>query len=178
MATTGLTDTLQDQEKQIIGMKVFKKDEPTFETSHMMAEDAWRVYVADFLNSAPTHGTPMLKNATDEEEVSEALKRRVESVSAKEALDFKITVGDYKLTFQTNCDEFWHQPFRVRIGGKGGIAEAEESKGYRETKVGEDWITSNEATKGLSKEDIESKSDAFGKLGRGEGGDQDKMDED
>lgn len=184
-----------DQEQQIIGMKVFKKDEPTFETSHMMAEDAWRVYVADFLSSAPTHGTPMdsvsvpvlkrniraLQNegATEEEDGAESVKRRYDYVRAKEALEFKISVGDYKLSFQTNCDEFWHQPFRVRAGGKDAIQEAEESQKHREQKVQEELVTSNEANKGLSKEDLDVNVQAFNKLtGVDISGDHDRMDED
>ncbi|KAF2154652.1 hypothetical protein K461DRAFT_238036 [Myriangium duriaei CBS 260.36] len=188
-----------DQDKQIIGMKVFKKDEPTFETSHMMAEDAWRVYVADFLSSAPTHGTPMdlvsvpvlkrniraLQNesAVEDEEGAESIKRKFDIVRAKEALDFKISVGDYKITFQSNCDEFWHQPFRARVGGKEGINAAERAQSHRDEKVKDALVVNNEATKGLSKEEIDVKNEEFGKLSKGtkdvtEGGDQDKMDED
>ncbi len=191
-------DKQQDQDKQIIGMKVFKKDEPTFETSHMMAEDAWRVYVADFLSSAPTHGTPMgsvsvpiLKRnvrtlqkdstAGDDEDGAESIKRKFDIVRAKEALDFKISVGDYKLTFQSNCDEFWHQPLEARVGGKTGIDESERSRTHRDETVMERLVRNNEATKGLSREEIEGKNKEFGTLSQGGGGEAqdkgDKMDE-
>lgn len=182
----GQADIRQDQDKSVISMKVFKRDEPTFETSTMIAEDVWRVYVNDFLSSAPTHGTPMdmialpvLKRnikqmesdsaGVNDEEGEANIGRRFDLVRAKEQLEFKITVGDLKLAFTPDNDEYWHQPYNARVGGRKGIEEVEESVRYREEKVDEKYRMNNAGMKGLSKEDVEGKNEEFRKVCEGEG---------
>ncbi|KAG8624101.1 hypothetical protein KVT40_009077 [Elsinoe batatas] len=188
-----------DADKSVISMKVFKRDEPTFETSTMIAEDVWRVYVNDFLSTSPTHGTPMelislpvLKrniktagtaNGTAEGEEDESLARRYDFVKAKEQLEFKILVGDLKLAFTPENDEYWHQMLQARAGGKKGIEGADEAVHYRDETVAEKFTMNNEGMKGLSKEDVEGKNELFRKMADGEAqeggaeGEGEKMDE-
>ncbi|KAF4555812.1 Sin3a C-terminal domain-containing protein [Elsinoe fawcettii] len=177
------TDYVQDAEKSVISMKVFKRDEPTFETSTMIAEDVWRVYVNDFLSTSPTHGTPMelvslpiLKrnikaaasvDTTGEDEEGQALARRYDFVKAKEQLEFKIAVGDLKLGFTPENDEYWHQMLQARTGGKKGIEAAEETVHHRDETVAEKFKMNNEGMKGLSKEDVEGKNEQFRKVTEG-----------
>ncbi|PNS20411.1 hypothetical protein CAC42_5861 [Sphaceloma murrayae] len=174
-----------DQEQSIISMKVFKRDEPTFETSKMIQEDVWRIYVNDFLSTAPTHGTPMdvvslplLKRnmkrveseaATAGDEEPEAnMGRRFDLVRAKEQLEFRISVQEFKLMFSPENEEFWQQPASARAGGKKGLDEAEETQRFREERIDERYRMNNEGMKGLSKEEVERKNGDFKKVCDGE----------
>jgi len=141
-------------------MKVFKRDEPTFEVSQMLADDAWRVYINDYIGISPTHGVnvdsvsiPVLKRnvrtmasdittdtsttlpnvETDSAESTNisanktSAQRRFDLIKAKEGLEFKVSVGDYKLSFVKEKEEYWHQTFDIRQGGLNGVKLAEST---------------------------------------------------
>jgi len=170
-------------------MKIFKKDEATFDVDRMTVEDKWRVYLAEYLSTGPTHGAPLghvplptLKrnvrvlskdgtitpsysgNIPADTLMTGEFGRRYDLVRAKENLEFRISVGNYKLCYQINSDEYWHQPYAVRVGGKEGAEEAMNTFGYRFDRVKDALVMNNSAMKGLSKEDVEGKNEEWRKL--------------
>lgn len=155
----------QNQATAEATIKVFRKDEPTFDTSRMLDEDAWRVYVNDFTGVTPTTGAPQdqvkqsilkrnVRAATAGDNI-EAYGRRYDLVNAKEALEFRISVHEYKLQFIRGNDEFWYQPESARDMGKEGAEEALRAAERRNDAVRERFVMNNDAMKGLSKEDVE-----------------------
>jgi len=212
---------MQDQDNLRMTIKVFKKDEPTFDVSRMLTEDQWRVYVTDYLSTGPTHGTPLDSVAlpvlkrnlrllsgedgadapTDSNNTTTTANngsgsgsvtnpsassdpaRRYDAVRAKEALEFKVAVGDYKMQFQANSDEYWHQPAGARAGlGRAaqeigaGTRMAEETARHRDEGVKDGFVVSNGAIRQLSKGEVEGREEEFrrlregGAVGVGDGG--------
>lgn len=183
-----LADTLlQDQDNSEMAIKVFKKDEPTFDTNKLLLEDAWRVYVTDFLSTAPTIGTQidqvhmsimrrnmriMTKNGTitpafGADEEPSPFMRRFDLVKAKEGLEFKIAVEDLGIFFDINKDEYFSQPAPAREGQKAGVDDAEAATHAREDALQDSFVMNNDAMKGLSKEDVEGRYESFGALVKG-----------
>ena len=174
-----------------MSIKILKKEEPTFDTSRLIAEDTWRVYVSDYLNTSPTHGAPLSqvnlpmlkrnirvlsKDGTIEatygaeamdEQAAEDLGRRYDLVRTKESLMFKLGVSDLKIHFQRENDEFWHQPYSVRVGGREGGEEAAGTFKYRDEGVQERSVSENSTTRELSKEDIAGGNAAFDRIMEG-----------
>lgn len=163
-------------------IKVFKKDEPTFDTSRLMAEDAWRVYVTDYLATSPTTGVPINEvrspilrrnirninadgttyNASIDDPATSLFTRQFDLVRAKEALEFKIAVEDMKLHFTVQCSESWSQPNGARTGGQMEVEESEGSQHHHADGVQDRFVRINDAMKGASKENVESRNEAFG----------------
>jgi len=168
-----------------MSIKILKKEEPTFDTSRLMAEDAWRVYVSDYLNAGATHGAPLgqinipllrrnarvlSKNGTVEatygaealdEQAADDLGRRFDLVRARESLEFKLGISDFRIHFKKESDELFSQPYGVRVGGVEGVEEADEVLRLRLESVQDNVVMNNDAMKGLSKEDVEGKNAAF-----------------
>lgn len=87
--------------------------------------------------------------------------RRYDLVSAKENLEFRISVNELRLQFVRGNDEFWYQDEPVRSLGKEGAEEAEKVLGIRTEKTREDCVMNNEAMRGLSREKVEGKNAAW-----------------
>lgn len=182
---TLLTCLLQDQDLSVMTIKVLKKDEPTFDPTRMILEDAWRVYVADFLSVAPTVGAPidqvhlsilprnirvmskeMTSTSGTEEEV-DAFGRRFDIVKAKEGLDFKVAVEDLGIFFDINKDEYFVQPTTARDGPRTAVEDSESATHHRVDALQDTFVMNNDAMKGLSKDDVEGKNEGFGSLVKG-----------
>lgn len=170
----------QDQSSNEIGIKLFKKDDPTLDTSSMLEEDLWRVYVTNLLKLAPTPDVPAVKrrpvmhrnlrqlnvdpNSIYAEDRSDEWRRRCDSTIASEQLQFRIAVEYYRMYFIKNTDEYEYQPAAVRSGGKEGVDEADATARYRDDRSQDAFVINNAAMKGLSKEDVERKNSEFGQL--------------
>ena len=177
-------------------IKVFKKEEPTFDPNRLEEEDAWRVYVTDYLSTAPTTGTRMSAVRTSvlrrnlsaasqvgtntpsvaSDDPPNPLARRFDLVKAKENLEFKISIEDRKIFFDKEKAEYFIQPALAREGGKEGSEDAEATDRYRDDTLTDTQVINNGAMKGLSKEDVEGKNRTYAALLAGgvSGGDVDK----
>lgn len=180
-----LLTTTKDQNSAEVAIKLFKKDDPTLDTSTMLEEDLWRVYVTNLLKNAPTPDVPQMKrkpvlaknfrqmnidpNAAQPEERSDEWHRRVENSIASEQLVFRVAVETYRMYFIKNYEEYGYQPAAVRSGGKEGVEEADATARYRDDRSQDAFVINNAAMKGLSKEDVEGKNSGFGQMVR-EGG--------
>ena len=179
----------QNEKEQRIKIKIFKKDEPTFDSDQLMDEDKWRVYLAEYLSTGPTHGAPLglvglpvlkrnvrilSKDGTVTPSYSGTLPadalltgdlgRRYDLVRAKENLEFRISVGNYKLCYQINSDEYWHQPWAVRVGGRAGADEAAQTVAFRADRVGSVLVQNNAAVRALGAEHVEGKIEEWATL--------------
>lgn len=163
-------------------IKVFKKDEPTFDTSRLEIEDAWRVYVNDYLSLAPTIGVDIdkvhlsllrrnLRIMTNDgtinpsfgiEESNSESGRRYDLAKARESLEFRISVEDAKIYYQVNSEESWQQPFAVREGGKQGVEDSVKTSAVREEGFQDSYVRNSTAMVGLSKADVEGKNESYG----------------
>ncbi|KAI4716895.1 hypothetical protein E4T48_06933 [Aureobasidium sp. EXF-10727] len=179
-----LTD-VQDQATSEVQIRLYKKDDPTFDTTSMLQEDLWRVYVTNLLKLAPTPDVPATRrrpvmhrnlrqlnvdpSTINSEERSDEYRRLCDSAISSEGLEFRVAVEFYRMYFVKSTEEYAYQPAAIRSGGKEGVEEADSTARYRSDRSQDTFVINNAAMKGLSKEDVEGKNSGFGALVR-EGG--------
>ena len=161
-------------------IRLYKKDDPTFDTTSMLQEDLWRVYVTNFLKLAPTPDVPSTRrrpvmhrnlrqinvdpNTMNSEERSDEYRRLFDSSISSEGLEFRVAVEFYRMYFVKNTEEYAYQPAAIRSGGKEGVEEADSTARYRSDRSQDTFVINNAAMKGLSKEDVEGKNSGFSAL--------------
>ncbi|KAI5200141.1 hypothetical protein E4T39_05880 [Aureobasidium subglaciale] len=170
-----LTD-MQDQATSEVQIRLYKKDDPTLDTTSMLQEDLWRVYVTNLLKLAPTPDVSATKrrpvmhrnlrqlnvdpSTINSEERSDDYRRLVDSAVSSEGLEFRVAVELYRMYFIKNTEEYAYQPASVRSGGKEGVEEADFTARYR-SDHSQDTAINHAAMRGLSKEDVEGKTSGF-----------------
>ena len=176
---------MQDQATSEVQIRVYRKEDPTLDTTSMLQEDLWRVYVTNLLKLAPTPDVPatrrrpvMHRNLRQlnidpgsiySDERSDEYRRLCDSAVSSEGLEFRVAVELYRMYFIKNTDEYAYQPAGIRSGGKEGVEDADLTARYRSDRSQDTFVINNAAMKGLSKEDVEGKNSGFSALVR-EGG--------
>ncbi|KAL1296692.1 hypothetical protein AAFC00_000168 [Neodothiora populina] len=167
-----------DQKLCELAVQVFKKEDPTFETFKLLEADRWRVYVSQYIRLPSTEDVRLTKrpylsanlrplmepNLDNTEDRTDEWLRRYEQGTYDDKLVLRISVQQYKLMFERNTEEYYYQPLAVRENGKEGAEEAEATVSYRAEQLQDTLLINNSAMRGLSKEDVEGKNEAFAQL--------------
>ena len=188
LSHSNLTNIYQDQIKQQISFKIFRREEPTFDVSQMEQVDRWRVYINDYVSRASTHGaplgelalpvlkrnvrvlskrgtiTPAFSGISSNGEYTDETGRQYDILPHKEGLGFKVAVNDYKLFFTINDDEYWHQPASARAGSKETAGDARELVHHRNEAIQDKYVMNNASMKDISQDDVGGKKEAFRKM--------------
>lgn len=157
-------------------VQIFKKDDATFDPSYLSPETRWRYYIASWTAVEPTEGvpgsrvnTPFLKNSlSTPDENSEEAASAYEAVKSEENLVIRVCVNTYKLFFSRNTEEYVILSDATRIGGEEGRLEAEKEHEERTNAAHVKLVMNNAWMKGLSKDDVDAKKQAFRRAADGE----------
>lgn len=92
------------------------------------------------------------------------LMERFMTVKNEDNLVIRIAVDDYHPVYQPHGQEGLIESMKLRDGGKEGVKEADGTRLFREEAFSEGYVMNNSAMKGVSKEEVEKKNEAFAKL--------------
>jgi paired amphipathic helix protein Sin3a len=167
----------QDPAKAEANVRLFKKDDPTFEFTALDRVKRWRAYIASYMAVEPTEevdGTrvryPYLrKRLAKTEDFSE--DDRLDRVKHSDKITVSISPAGYTMTFinsepfGTGGIQYFLQPDSVRAGLTNIITKpAEEYKSLndsRRDRVQEKLVRNNTWMKDLSRDDVDTKKTSF-----------------
>jgi paired amphipathic helix protein Sin3a len=168
---------LQDPAKAEANVRLFKKDDPTFEFNTLDRVKRWRAYIASYMAVEPTEEVdgprvryPYLrKRLAKTEDFSE--DERLDHVKHNDKITVSISPAGYTMTFVnsepfgTGGVQYFLQPDSVRAGLTSGVPNpTEEYKALndsRRDRVQEKLVRNNSWMKDLSREDVDAKKLAF-----------------
>jgi paired amphipathic helix protein Sin3a len=167
----------QDPAKAEAYVRLFKKDDPTFEFSTLDRVKRWRAYIASYMAVEPTEevdGTrvryPYLKKRLAKtEDFSE--EERLDHVKHSDKITVSISPAGYTMTFinsepfGTGGVQYFLQPDSVRAGLTSNVPKpTEEYKALndsRRDRAQEKLVRNNTWMKDLSREDVDAKKAIF-----------------
>ncbi|KAH4076899.1 hypothetical protein HBH70_137010 [Parastagonospora nodorum] len=166
-----------DPAKAEATVRLFKKDDPTFEFSTLDRIKRWRAYIASFMAVEPTEEVdgsrvryPYLKKRLAKtEDFSE--DDRIDHVKHSDKITISISPAGYTMSFinsepfGTGGVQYFLQPDSVRAGLTASVTKpVEEFKALndsRRDRVQEKLVRNNSWMKDLSREDVDAKKAAF-----------------
>lgn len=169
----------QDPVKMESYVRLFKKDDPTFEFNTVDRVKRWRAYVASYMAVEPTeeidvsriHYPYLKKRLAKTEDPTE--DDRFDNVKFNDKITVSISPAAYVMTFinsepfGTGGVQYFLQPDSVRAGLSESVPKpAEEYKTLndaRHNRVQELLIMNNSWMKDLSRDDVDAKKAAFKK---------------
>src|ERR1700761_887784 len=147
-------------------IQLFKPDDPTFEPSTLSDTDRWKVYISAYQSNEPTEGVtyirppqfPFLRRAMRQQwgEDQPSLDSVIADTKRSGELPFHVVTETYKPTFDPDTAEL-----AIMTWAKGTEAEAEQESKRRETVASEVYQANSDWMKGLSKDDVDQKKQAF-----------------
>lgn len=167
----------QDPAKAEATVRLFKRDDPTFEFSTLDRIKRWRAYIASFMAVEPTEEVdgscvryPYLKKRLAKtEDFSE--DDRIDHVKHSDKITISISPAAYTISFinsepfGTGGVQYFLQPDSVRAGLTASVTKpVEEFKALndsRRDRVQEKLVRNNSWMKDLSREDVDAKKAAF-----------------
>ncbi|RMZ66661.1 transcription factor (Sin3) [Pyrenophora seminiperda CCB06] len=176
------TDTYRityDPAKMEAHVRLFKKDDPTFEFNTLDRVKRWRAYVASYMAIEPTEEVdasrvryPYLKKRlTKTEDLSE--EERFDRIRHSDRITVSINPAAYVLTFinsepfGTGGVQYFLQPDAVRAGLSEAVPKPNEEykklNDERRERVQEILVRNNSWMKDLSRDDVDAKKTAFKK---------------
>lgn len=155
-------------------VRLFKKDDPTFEFNQLDKIRRWRAYVASYMAIEPTENVdfgklrhPYLKNRLAKmEDVND--DDRFEHLKQLDKITVSISPVNYAMKFiatepfGTGGVHYFVQPDATRFG-VGSKDDYEALVESRKDRVQELFVRNNEWMKGLSRDDVEARKVAFKK---------------
>jgi paired amphipathic helix protein Sin3a len=172
-----LLTSIQDPAKTEAYVRLFKKDDPTFEFNTLDRVKRWRAYVASYTAAEPTeevdgarvHHPYLRKRLAKNEDFSE--DERHEHATGSDKIAVNIGPGGYIMTF-IHSEPFGRggvqyilKPDNVRAGLSSSVPKpADEYKGLndsRRDRVQEKLVHNNTWMKDLSRDDVDSKKTSF-----------------
>lgn len=160
-------------------MRLFKKDDPTFEFNTVDKIKRWRAYVASYMAVEPTEDVdvsrvnfPYLKKRVAKiEDLSE--EERFEHLKHNDKITVSISPAAYIMTFinsepfGTGGVQYFIQPDAVRAGVSESVPKPTEEykklNDERRERVQEILVRNNSWMKDLSRDDVDAKKSAFKK---------------
>jgi paired amphipathic helix protein Sin3a len=167
----------QDPAKMESSVRLFKKDDPTFEFSALDRIKRWRAYVASYMAVEPTeevdatrvHYPYLRKRLAKTEDLSD--DDRFEHVKHSDKITVSISPAAYVMTFIHSEPsglggvQYFLQPDNVRAGVSESTPKpAEEYKALndsRRERIQEKLVRNNTWMKDLSRDDVDAKKAAF-----------------
>jgi paired amphipathic helix protein Sin3a len=167
----------QDPAKAEAFVRLFKKDDPTFEFSTLDRVKRWRAYIASYMAVEPTEEVdstrvryPYLKKRLARtEDFSE--DERLDHVKHNDKITVSISPAGYTMTFinsepfGTGGVQYFLQPDNVRAGITSNVTKpVEEYKALndsRRDRAQEKLVRNNVWMKDLSREDVDAKKATF-----------------
>jgi paired amphipathic helix protein Sin3a len=158
-------------------VRLFKKDDPTFEFSTLDRVKRWRAYIASYMAVEPTEEVdstrvryPYLKKRLARtEDFSE--DERLDHVKHSDKITVSISPAGYTMTFinsepfGTGGVQYFLQPDNVRAGITSNVTKpVEEYKALndsRRDRAQEKLVRNNTWMKDLSREDVDAKKAIF-----------------
>jgi paired amphipathic helix protein Sin3a len=168
---------LQDPAKAEANVRLFKKDDPTFEFNTLDRVKRWRAYIASYMAVEPTeevdgsrvHYPYLRKRLAKTEDFSE--DERLDHVKHSDKITVSISPAGYTMTFinsepfGTGGVQYFLQPDSVRAGLTSNVPKpAEDYKALndsRRDRVQEKLVRNNTWMKDLSREDVDAQKTAF-----------------
>jgi paired amphipathic helix protein Sin3a len=167
----------QDPAKAEASVRLFKKDDPTFEFNTLDRVKRWRAYIASYMAVEPTEEVdrtrvryPYLKKRLAKTEDSSE-DDRLDHVKHSDKITVSISPAGYTMTFINSEPygvggiQYFLQPDSVRAGLTSGIRKpVEEYKSLndsRRDRVQEKLVRNNTWMKDLSRDDVDAKKTAF-----------------
>ena len=169
----------QDPAKMEAHVRLFKKDDPTFEFNTLDRVKRWRAYVASYMAIEPTEDVdasrvrhPYLKKRLAKtEDLSE--EDRFDQVKHSDNITVSIGPAAYTLTFinsepfGTGGVQYFLQPDAVRAGLSEAVPKPTEEykklNDERRERVQEILVRNNSWMKDLSRDEVDAKKAAFKK---------------
>ncbi len=160
-------------------VRLFKKDDPTFEFNTLDRVKRWRAYVASYMAVEPTeevdlsrvHYPYLKKRLAKTEDLTE--EERFDHVKHSDKITVSISPAAYVMTFinsepfGTGGVQYFLQPDAVRAGLSEAVPKPTEEykklNDERRERVQEILVRNNSWMKDLSREDVEAKKTAFKK---------------
>jgi paired amphipathic helix protein Sin3a len=177
LCTDNLLTHHQDPAKAEANVRLFKKDDPTFEFNALDRVKRWRAYIASYMAVEPTEEVdgskvryPYLrKRLAKTEDFSE--DERLDHVKHSDKITVSISPAGYTMTF-INSEPFgsggvqyFLQPDSVRAGLTPSLTKpTEEYKSLndsRRDRVQEKLVRNNSWMKDLSRDDVDAKKTSF-----------------
>ncbi|KAJ4296291.1 Transcriptional regulatory protein sin3 [Kalmusia sp. IMI 367209] len=163
-----------DPNKMEAYVRLFKKDDPTFEFNQLDRVRRWRAYVASYMAIEPTEQLefnklrhPYLKNRLAKiEDVTD--DDRFENIKHMDKITVSISPAMYTMKFIASEPsgiggiQYFVQPDAIRSGAS-SKAEYESFAESRKERVQEILVRNNEWMKNLSRDDVEARKVAFKK---------------
>lgn len=158
-------------------MRLFKKDDPTFEFNTLDRVKRWRAYIASYMSVEPTeevdgsrvHYPYLRKRLAKTEDFSE--DERLDHVKHSDKITVSISPAGYTMTFinsepfGTGGVQYFLQPDSVRAGLTSSVPKPiEEYKSLndsRRDRAQEKLARNTTWMKDLSREDVDAKKTAF-----------------
>ena len=167
-------NVVQDPNRMEAYVRLFKKDDPTFEFDQLDKVRRWRAYVASYMAVEPTENVEfnklrhpyLAKRLAKLEDVNE--DDRFDLVKSEDKITVSILPQNYTMKFiasepfGTGGVQYFLQPDEIRagVGSKEDYAALVEAKKER---VQELFVRNNEWMKDLSRDDVDEKKAAFRK---------------
>lgn len=160
-------------------VRLFKKDDPTFEFTQLDKVKRWRAYVASYMAIEPTEELdytrlryPYLKNRlTKTEDLND--DDRFEHIKHLDKITVSISPAMYTMKFiasepsGTGGIQYFVQPDGTRAGAADSVQnpreEYESLTEWRKDRVQEVFVRNNQWMKDLSRDDVEARKVAFKK---------------
>jgi paired amphipathic helix protein Sin3a len=170
-----LLTSVQDPAKAEAYVRLFKKDDPTFEFNTLDRVKRWRAYVASYTAAEPTeevdpsrvHHPYLRKRLAKAEDLAE--DERHDTVTANDRITVNIGPVGYAMTF-IHSEPFGRggvqyllQPDNVRAGSS-VTKPTDEFKSLNDTRrdrIQEKLVRNNTWMKDLSRDDVDSKKSSF-----------------
>jgi paired amphipathic helix protein Sin3a len=170
---------LQDPAKAEAYVRLFKKDDPTFEFNTLDRVKRWRAYIASYMAVEPTeevdgsrvHYPYLKKRLAKTEDFSE--DERLDHVKHSDKITVSISPAGYTMTFinsepfGTGGVQYFLQPDSVRAGLTATVTKPVEEyralNDSRRERIQEKLVRNNLWMKDLSRDDVDAKKSAFKK---------------
>ncbi|KAF1975211.1 hypothetical protein BU23DRAFT_503770 [Bimuria novae-zelandiae CBS 107.79] len=163
-----------DPNKMEAYVRLFKKDDPTFEFDQLDKVRRWRAYVASYMAVEPTEGLEfnklrhpyLAKRLAKLEGVSD--DDRFETLKSEDKITVSILPHNYTMKFLASEPfgiggvQYFVQPDEIRAG-VGSKEEYETLIESKKERVQELFVRNNEWMKNLSRDDVDERKAAFRK---------------
>lgn len=165
---------MQDLNKMEAYVRLFKKDDPTFEFDQLDKVRQWRAYVASYMAVEPTEGLEfnklrhpyLAKRLARLEDVND--DDRFDTLKSEDKITVSVLAQNYTMKFIASEPfgsggvQYFTQPDDIRagIGSKEEYDALLESKKERAQEL---FVRNNEWMKNLNRDDVDEKKAAFRK---------------
>lgn len=171
-------------------VQIFRKDDPTFNTSNLSPESKWSIYISSYTTMLPTEGVPRSRirlplvkrcltlspfysrtEKANDEDPSSTLGtvatggEGFQGIKSLENLGIRIAVETYRMHAVNDVDtakEWWIQSDKVRFGEKRELVKGlERMKEVRDNGFREKMVENNEWMRGRSKGEVDRLKEEF-----------------